>query len=130
MQKAVVARLRGDAGVTALVPADGIFDRSMRPELPICIVLGEDQVVREPLTYQDDHVRVYFTLHLWQQAQDFSVIKNLGDAIRKAMRARFVVPGIYVVYSSFGDARYMRDPGGEYLHGVLTFSALIQEPQT
>src|SRR5262245_13352792 len=122
LQKAIVTRLRGDAGVTALVPAEDIFDRAMRPERPICVVIGEDQLVREPLTYADNHVRVYFTLHLWQKSQDFATIKALGDAIRKAMRARFVVTGIYVIYLAFGNLRYMRDPEGEYVHGVVTFS--------
>jgi hypothetical protein len=128
LQKAVVVRLRGNADVTALVPAADIFDRSTRPERPICVNLGEDQIVRDPITLADDCVRVYFTMHLWHRAQDFEIVKNLGDAIRKAMSARFVVSGIHVAYLAFGDARYMRDPGGEYVHGVLTFNALVQEP--
>lgn len=129
LQKAIVARLRGNADVIALVPAADIFDRSTRPERPVCVIIGEDQVVRDPITYADDTVRVYTTLHLWNKAQDFELVKNVGDAIRRAMRARFVVAGMYVVYTAFGDARYMRDPGGEYVHGVVTFNFLVQEPE-
>jgi hypothetical protein len=129
MQKAVVARLRGDTAVTALVPAADIFDRSTRPEKSICVVLGEEQIVREPMTFQDNHVRVYLTLHLWHKSQDFATVKNLGDAIRKAMRARLVAMGVAVIYFAFDSVRYMRDPDGEYVHGVVTFNSLVQEPE-
>ena len=84
--------------------------------------LGEDQVVRKPITLKDDCVLIYTTMHPWHKAQDFETIKNLGDAIRKAMRSRFVVAGMFVAYHSLENVRYMRDPGGEYIHGVITYS--------
>jgi hypothetical protein len=130
MQKAIIARLRGSVDVTLICPAADIFDRSTRPERSICIVLGEDQIVRESITYEDDQVRLYSTLHLWHKSQDFTTIKTLGDLIRIAMRPRFVVPGIYVAFQSFDNARYMRDPDGEFVHGVVQFGALITEPVT
>lgn len=129
MQKAVVTRLRGSADVLAIVPSADIMDRSTRPEKNICIILGENQIVREPITYDDAHIRLFVTMHLWHRAQEFSTLMNLADAIRKAMRARFVVPGIYVHYMALVDCRYLRDPGGEYVHGVVTFSVVIQEPE-
>lgn len=130
LQKAIVARLRGNASVTGFVPAADIFDRSGRPERRMCVVLGEEQLVSEPLTFDDSHVRIYVTLHLWDKSQDFYAIKSLGDAIRKAMSTRFVIMGLYVAGQYFGGARYMRDPDGEFLHGVMTFNYLIQEPMT
>jgi hypothetical protein len=123
LQSALVARLRGDTNVTALCPADCIFDRSMRPEKDVCVILGEGDINRYPLTLHDDSILIYPTLHLWNRAQDFALVKNLGDAIRTSFRARFAG----VVRFAFKQAHYMRDPGGNYVHGVLTFSALIQE---
>lgn len=128
LQKALVTRLRGDAGVLAIVPAADIMDRSTRPERDLCVLVGEDHMVRDDLLLSDNVSKMYLTLHLWHRAQDFATVKNLSDAIRKAMRMRLVVPGINVVYAAFVDARYLRDPGGEYVHGVVTFSAMIIEP--
>lgn len=70
LQAAIVARLRATPAVTALCPAANIFDRSMRPEVPISIVLGEDQVVFEGITLAGNHVSIFTTLHLWNKAQD------------------------------------------------------------
>lgn len=128
LQKAIVARLRGTPAVVALCPSAAIFDRSTRPEVPICILLGEDQVVFEGLTYAQNHVSIFTTLHLWQKAQDFTTLKNLADAIRSAMRPRLFLFGATVVRTAFSGARFLRDPGGEYVHAVVTFESLIEEP--
>ncbi len=130
IQKALVARLRGNADVTNIVPATDIFDRSKRPERDRCIVLGEEQFVQETTTLNDASARVYVTLHLWNKAQDFELVKALGDAVRKALKPRFVISGLYVAGQYFGGARYLRDPDGEFVHGVLTMTFLIMEPET
>jgi hypothetical protein len=69
LQKAIVARLRATPAVTALCPSANIFDRSMRPEVPISIVLGEDQVVFEGITWTENHISIFTTLHLWQSTR-------------------------------------------------------------
>lgn len=127
LQSAIVARLRATPAVVALCPAANIFDRSKRPEVPISIVLGEDQIVFEGLTYSENHVSVFTTLHLWNQAQDFATLKNLADAIRSAMRPRLILSGASIVRTAFSGARFLRDPGGEYVHAVVTFESLIEE---
>lgn len=56
LQKAVRERLVASAAVTALLPADSIFDRHARPERFPCIVLGEGQVLfarpGDPVAYR------------------------------------------------------------------------------
>lgn len=128
LQAAIVGRLRNDAAVTAIVPAADIFDRSSRPERPIYVVIGEDQIVREGATLADRHWRTFTTMHLWHRAQDFATLKNLTDAIRAAVREPFTLPDARVVRLTFEGARFLRDPGGEYLHAVVTIEALIEEP--
>jgi hypothetical protein len=130
LQTALVARLRGAAAVTALVPADAIFDRSDRPERPVCIIVGEDQMIREEMNLADDTVRNYFTLHVWRQARDFGTVKNIVDAIRLAIRDPWSVVGADVIRFVFESVRYIRDPDAEYVHAVVTLNALVQEPVT
>lgn len=130
LQTAIVARLRATPAVIALCPAANIFDRSMRPEVPVSIVLGEDQLVNEGLTYARNHISVFTTLHLWNKVQDFATLKNLTDAIRAAMRVPLHLSVANVVQTVFSGARFLRDPGGEYVHAVVTFESLIEESVT
>ncbi|GLK76705.1 hypothetical protein GCM10008171_19590 [Methylopila jiangsuensis] len=128
LQKAVFDRLRADAGVTALVPAANIFDRHGLPTVSPCIILGDDQTIRDPLSLADNSYRVAVTLHLWVKGQNLVLAKQISGAVMVAMRPGFWTPaGFEVAWLSLDDARYMRDPGGEWGHAVLTFEAMLVE---
>jgi hypothetical protein len=128
LQTALVTRLRQTPAVTNFVPADNIFDRSQRPEKDVCIVVGEDQIIDEPHSLADDSLRAYLTLHLWNKSQNFETVKNISDGIRVVVRnpVKIKVPSATVVRLRFQSARFMRDPGGDYVHGVVTLNALLQ----
>ena len=127
LQKAIVARLRADANVTALVDPDNIFDRSQRPERDLCIVTGEDQWIDEPHTLKDDLLRAYLTLHIWHLSQDTTTVKNIVSAIRHMVRATpMEIAEAKIIRLKFQNAKYFRDPGGNYIHAVVTLNALIQ----
>lgn len=130
LQTSIVTRLRATTAVTSLVPSSDIFDRSQRPERPVCIVVGEDQIVDEPHTLADDSLRAYATLHVWHLSQDMTTVKNISDAIRAAIKPQFTLATARVVRLKFASARFMRDPGGVYVHGVVTLSVLMQEMVT
>src|SRR4051794_21888170 len=85
LQIALRSRLTAASGVTALVPAEAIFDRSGRPERFPCIILGEDQEIDPGLTLDRDHVRVVSTLHLWQREAGLTGVKTIAGAIRTAL---------------------------------------------
>lgn len=127
-QKAVAARLKGDAGVTAVVPADNIFDRSGLPLISPCIVIGEDETRREPISYSDDTFAIATTLHLWAKASNMVLAKRMGGVVQMAMRGRFwTLDGHREIYTRLSICRFMRDPGGEWTHGVLTYETLLAE---
>jgi hypothetical protein len=127
LQSAIVDRLRQTAAVTDLVTADDIFDRSQRPERDLCIVVGEDQIIDEPHTLADDSLRAYVTLHIWHKSQHTLMVKNVADAIRVAIRAPIAINAARIVRLKFQNARVLRDPGGNYIHGIVTLNALLQE---
>jgi hypothetical protein len=128
LQSAIVTRLRQTSAVTSLVNADNIFDRSQRPGSDLCIMVGEDQLIDEPHTLADDPLRAYLTLHIWHKSQNFELVKNVSDAIRAAIKAPMAIAAARIVRLRFQNARFMRDPGGDYVHGVVTLNALLQEP--
>ncbi|WP_170149579.1 DUF3168 domain-containing protein [Rhodoplanes roseus] len=127
LQTAVVARLRAAPAVVALCPADQIVDRSSRPETDVLVVVGEDQIVREDVTLADNYMHAFITLHLWHKAEDLRLVKNLADAVRSALRSGVTIGGGEVSQWRFQGSRFLRDPGGEYAHAVVTFESLIAE---
>lgn len=123
LQAAVGARLAASAVVTALVPADGIFDRSGRPELDRCIIIGEGQSV-----YEDFHGTVYATLHIWTKESGLATSKEIAGACRDALKDRPWALVGYVTHDlRVTSAVFVRDIGGEHSHGIVTVRAIVQE---
>lgn len=129
LQKLIRSRLTADPIVTALVPADAIFDVSDRPERFPCINIGEGQ--EQP---GDVLARRYFkafaSLHVWTREAGLSGAKTIGEAVREALRVApntiTSVDGYRVLDLTFGGARFMRDPDGVTGHGVVTIEALVE----
>ncbi|QDM32709.1 DUF3168 domain-containing protein [Tardiphaga sp. vice352] len=123
LQQAVGARLAASAGVTALVPANGICDRSGRPELDRCIIIGEGQSV-----YDDFYGTAYATLHLWTKEPGLATSKEIAGACRAALKDRpWSLAGFTTHDLRVTNTHFMRDPQGEYSHGVVTVRAIVQE---
>lgn len=128
LQRAVFDRLRTDAGVLALVPAANIFDRHGLPSQSPCIILGEGQTVRDPLSLRDNSFSVSLTIHAWSKGTNVVETKRIGGAVVAALRpGDWNVAGFRVLYLRLDDARYMRDPGGEWGHAALGFGAMLIE---
>ena len=123
LQAAIGARLAAFAGVTALVPAEGIFDRSGRPELDRCIIIGEGQSV-----YDDFYGSAYATLHLWTKEPGLATSKEIAGACRDALKERPWALAGYVTHDlRVTSTNFIRDIAGEYSHGIVAVRAIVQE---
>jgi hypothetical protein len=123
LQQAVGARLAASASVTALVPADGIFDRSGRPELDRCIIIGEGQSV-----FEDFYGTAYATLHVWVKEAGLAISKEIAGACRDALKEHpWSLAGYFTHDLRVTNTHFMRDSQGEYSHGVVTVRAIVQE---
>lgn len=129
VQKAMRARLISYPSLTALVPADHIIDKSKRPDVFPCIIIGESQTTDEGYDFDRSFVRVYHTLHIWQREEGLSGVKTIAQSVRRALRTRFWLsdPDYHLVDAFVSDARFLRDPSGEHGHGILTYESLLQE---
>lgn len=128
LQRAVVARLKGDAGVTGVVPVDAISDRHGLPEAFPSILIGEGQTIPSRATLQRKHHDVALTLHLWSRDTALVQARRMAGAVRAALAAPiFAVDGHQVVDLQVADSRFMRDPDGISGHGVLTIEAMLEE---
>jgi hypothetical protein len=131
LQTAIRGRLVATPAVTSLVPAAHIFDRSRRPERFPSIVLGEGQTVRERVTLVRRHFRAFANLHIWTEDESTGSAKAVAWAVIQSIRsARLSLDDWHVIELTVDDARYMRDPKPELSHGVVTVSALVEEPAT
>lgn len=132
LQEALRARLIATAAVTALVPAASILDRHHRPAPSPCIVLGETQEVDEGSSLQRRHTRIYHTVHVWVREPSTEGGKQIGAAIKAALRAGRLDLGVglHCADQRVSTARYLRDPDGETTHGVIVVEVLAAEVET
>lgn len=125
LQKALYARL---VSTFADIPAFSVLHQTPTPSRFPCVVIGEAQEVAEDVTLDREHVRVFFTLHVWAREEGVILVKQAGDAIRQAVNSW--APALdthHVVDLRHVSSRYMRDPDGETSHAALVIEALLQE---
>lgn len=125
-QRLAVISMRARAALLALVPALNIFDRSSRPEVFPCIIVGEGQTVGED-TDCHDLSTVFLTIHVWTEENGFVACKDIAGEIRRALRGIEAQQDGFELGFMFGDAVYLRDPDGIHSHGVLTFEATAED---
>jgi hypothetical protein len=127
LQKTIRARLIAAGAVTALVPADAIFDRSARPERYPCIIIGEgysDYADR----FESFHDATVSDLHIWTEEAGLIGAKAIAGAIRAALQdGPWAVDDHLCTNLTVARARFLRDPDGMHAHGVVTIEAILQE---
>lgn len=126
LQKALLARLEGDAALIALVDPANMRDGWGVPQRFPSISIGEGQVVRDPLTLEARHRRAYATLHVWAKAMPAA--REIGGAIAAAVEGSRLVleAGHHVISAYVSSSSFLRDPDGETAHGIVTVECLIE----
>jgi hypothetical protein len=125
LQKAIVARLRADAGVTALV-GQRVYDQvPTSPQFPY-VSLGPDQIALSRADCYDGS-EINLQVDAWSRAVGFPEVKRIGDAVRAALQdAPLSLTGYRLLDITFVEARTFRDPDGLTSHAAMTFRALTE----
>ncbi len=123
IQTAVRARLIASPAMMELVPADHIICGRKLPELDREILIGEGLTVFDPF-----YSNVHLDLHVWVKETGFDITKAIASAAYDALQIIRDpwMAGESMVHRLDMSARYLRDPHGEYAHGVLSLDALMQ----
>lgn len=127
-QKALRALLTGNAGVTALCPADNIMERSARPERFPCVIIG-DGAVQHARPYERFFEKVLVDLHCWNQEDGLASVKALAGAVYDALNAGpWTVIGFRLCNAAVNitRTRFLRDPDREHSHAVISIEAMLQ----
>ncbi|MBB4123287.1 DUF3168 domain-containing protein [Martelella radicis] len=127
LQKAIRERLISSAAMTALVPAENILDRNERPAPDPAIIIGEGQSVDDGAISRN-RLRIYMDLHVWKREEALTGAKLIASVARAVlnMRRPVLAPGFHCADCFVSSSRFLRDPSGEFSHGVVTIEAVVE----
>lgn len=126
IQRAMRARLIAAPAVTALVPAERIFDGRWRTEQLPCIIIGEGSVLYSD-EYVSFHDEAYLDVHVWAREEGFELAKEITGAIRTALKqAPWTAEGHIVHGITVSKARFIRGKDAENAHAIISVDAIMQ----
>lgn len=127
LQKAIRQRLVASSAVTSLVPAVNILDKTGRPEVFPCIIIGESTTLPGDLIARNDYV-THADVHIWLNEPGTVGVKQVAGAIRQVLSDRFYTLDSHRLTDLYIEScRFLRDQDGLHSHGVLTLNARLIE---
>ncbi|ASP84374.1 DUF3168 domain-containing protein [Sinorhizobium meliloti] len=130
LQGAIVARLKADAGLMALV--NGVYDQP--PDTAFAtpkesyVTIGEAQFLRDDATCVDGG-EVYLTLHAWSRKVGYPVAKQIADAVAESLHlAPLTLATNRLISIMHRQTRVFRDTDGLTSHAVIDFVANVEKP--
>jgi len=126
LQKAIFARLSGDAALVSLVGAAGITDRRLaEPVTPLLVIAGVDSTEHSTATEAgEDHV---VTLETWSEAAGHRQAQAVAAAVRAALHdAPLALAGHHLVLLFHLDTRLRRDGKSRFHRAEMRFRALTE----
>ncbi|HTC04118.1 MAG TPA: DUF3168 domain-containing protein [Xanthobacteraceae bacterium] len=128
LQQLIRARLSASTEVTTLVPATSIVDRNHRPEQFPGIIIGEGRANFADNVQDSYHDEAFTDLHIWVKEDGLATGKAIAGAVKDALSdSPWSVDGYRAINVRVVNARYMRDPDGQFSHTVLSIEAVLIE---
>lgn len=128
LQRALFARLTSYAPLTALI-AQRVYDRIPPAATMPYVTIADAQVIEDGADcIEADEVN--FDIHVWSRPTNTGSLeaKAIAGLLRKALHG-FDLPlsdDNLTIDLAFTDARFLRDPDGLTVHGVVSFRLLSQ----
>ncbi|MDW9483199.1 DUF3168 domain-containing protein [Sinorhizobium meliloti] len=130
LQGAIVARLKADVGLMALV--NGVYDQP--PDTAFAtpkesyVTIGEAQFLRDDATCVNGG-EVYLTLHAWSRKVGYPVAKQIADAVAESLHlAPLTLATNRLISIMHRQTRVFRDTDGLTSHAVIDFVANVEKP--
>ncbi len=126
LQKAIFARLSGDAALAALVGADGVADRRLtEPASPLVVIAGIDSLDHSTATEAgEEHV---VTLEAWSEAAGHRQAQAIAGAVRAALHdAALPLAGHHLVLLLHRDTRLRREAKSRFHRAEMRFRAVTE----
>ncbi|MBA1345981.1 DUF3168 domain-containing protein [Rhizobium sp. WYCCWR 11146] len=127
LQGALVARLKADSPLTALVQGR-VYDQPPSPVVYPYVTLGEAQTLRDDATCVSG-AQVYLTLHAWSTKPGLPEVKAIADAVVESLHmAPITLPTNRLISIMHRQTRTFRDADGLTSHAVIEFVANTEKP--
>ncbi|WP_457811269.1 DUF3168 domain-containing protein [Sinorhizobium meliloti] len=130
LQGAIVARLKADVGLMALV--NGVYDQP--PDTAFAtpkesyVTIGEAQFLRDDATCVNGG-EVYLTLHAWSRKVGYPVANQIADAVAEILHlAPLTLATNRLISIMHRQTRVFRDTDGLTSHAVIDFVANVEKP--
>lgn len=130
LQGAIVARLKADVGLMALV--NGVYDQP--PDTAFAtpkesyVTIGEAQFLRDDATCVNGG-EVYLTLHAWSRKVGYPIAKQIADAVAESLHlAPLTLATNRLISIMHRQTRVFRDTDGLTSHAVIDFVANVEKP--
>lgn len=121
-QQYIATRLKMAPAVTALVPMASIFDRSGRPEVFPCIILGEGQTIDESDNECIVAAEVFIDIDVWTREPGLAVCKTIAGAVMRELRGFHTQYDGMDLWLTEQSVRFLRDPSGDHGHAVISLT--------
>lgn len=126
LQKAIFARLSGDAALTALIGTDGVTDRRLSaPCAPLVVIAGIDSIDHSTASEAgEEHV---VTLEVWSEAAGHREAQAMTGAVRAALHdAPLALAGHHLVLLLHRDTRLRREGKSRFHRAEMRFRAVTE----
>jgi hypothetical protein len=125
LQAAIVAKLKADAGVLAVVGTRIYDEVPNNPTFPY-ISLGDNQVLPDKADCIDG-TEIFWQIDGWARDPTFPMVKQISKAVVAALDDQNItVSGYAVIVCELNTTNYLRDPDGITRHAAISFRFLIQ----
>ena len=129
IQGAVVARLKADSAVAAIVGAK-VYDPVPAEAAVPYISIGPSYAVSEDAECIDAD-EISFQIDCWSGDSgsgggSFAQVRRTADAVRRALKADLTIADNALVLFEHRQTRVFRDPDGITNHAAVTFTAIVE----
>ena len=125
LQKAVFARLSGDAALAALVGPDAMFDRLVERETFPYIAMGRASYA-DWSTSSDEGAELVVTTHIWDRSQSRERTVEILDRVSELLADDLALDDHRMVIQRVEFAEVRRQPDSQDFHGLVRLRAKME----
>jgi hypothetical protein len=128
LQGAIVARLKADSGVTAVI-GSRVYDPPPANATFPYVSIGPSDEFSDDADCITGFV-VTMQLDGWSRTGSFTEARRIADAVRATLHGyEFNLSANALVLFEHRITRMFRDPDGITSHAAMTFTALVEQPE-